>query len=112
MRDLAPQSHEAAVFAASLLTSAAFRANQTVQRALFHKQRGSCPAHELNPPAGANEEDGMAWTWEVITTLVSNMMKSTPQGFLGVGLIFIYLVWMVSMATRRIAENLKEDHHH
>lgn len=54
----------------------------------------------------------MAWTWEVITTLVSNMLHSTPQGFLGVGLIFIYLVWMVSMATRRIAENLKDDHHH
>lgn len=53
----------------------------------------------------------MAWTWEVISNLVSNMFKSTPQGTLGVSLIFIYMVWMVSMAAKRICQNLKDDHH-
>ena len=45
----------------------------------------------------------------VIFELVNNMYHSTPQGFLGVSLIFAYLVLIVAVAMMRIAQNA--DHH-
>ncbi|XPV77236.1 MAG: hypothetical protein ACNI27_04765 [Desulfovibrio sp.] len=47
----------------------------------------------------------------MVAELISNAMHSTPQGFVGVSLIFIYLVWMVTMAVRRMKEAREHDHH-
>ncbi|MDR2893634.1 MAG: hypothetical protein LBV80_11255 [Deltaproteobacteria bacterium] len=39
----------------------------------------------------------------MIAELMNNVMHSTPQGFLGVGLILFYFVLIVSAAAMRIA---------
>lgn len=45
----------------------------------------------------------------MVAELFENMMHSTPQGFVGVSLIFIYFVIIVSTAFYRIK---KGDHLH
>ncbi len=46
---------------------------------------------------------------ETLTELVTNAMHSTPQGFVGVGLIFGYFVLMMGTIVYRIK---KGDHVH
>lgn len=48
---------------------------------------------------------------ETLHTLVHTAMQSTPQGFLGVGLIFFYMCVIVGTAVYRICENLHDEHH-
>ena len=43
--------------------------------------------------------------------LFHNMMSSSTQGFVGVSLIFIYLVWIVTTALVRIKEGKQHGHH-
>lgn len=52
------------------------------------------------------------YVYNSIGELVPAMAASTPQAYLGVGLIGFYFVWMVGMATYRIIQNLKDEHHH
>jgi hypothetical protein len=52
------------------------------------------------------------YVYNSIGELVPAMAASSPQAYLGVGLIGFYLVWMVGMATYRIVQNFKDDHHH
>ena len=40
----------------------------------------------------------------MVEQLIANMMQSTTQGFIGVGLIFGYLLLIVFTALKRIAE--------
>ncbi len=47
----------------------------------------------------------------MVTELFENMMHSTPQGFVGVGLIFFYFVVIVSAAFYRIKKGEHLDHH-
>ncbi|MDD4730696.1 MAG: hypothetical protein PHX58_02045 [Desulfovibrio sp.] len=47
----------------------------------------------------------------MIGELIHGMAQSTTQGFIGVSLIFIYLVWIVSIAMIRIKETKQEEHH-
>lgn len=44
-----------------------------------------------------------------ISELVGNMLHSTPQGFVGVGLIFIYFAIMMAAVAMRIH---RSDHMH
>ena len=46
----------------------------------------------------------------MITELINNAMHSTPQGFLGVGLIFFYFVLIVGAAAMRIMKAEHMDH--
>ena len=43
--------------------------------------------------------------------LFEGMMHSTPQGFVGVGLIFIYFVVIFSTAIYRVKKGDHLDHH-
>ncbi|GFM37111.1 hypothetical protein [Desulfovibrio psychrotolerans] len=47
----------------------------------------------------------------MLAELFDNMMHSTPQGFVGVSLIFIYFVFIVSAAFYRIKKGEHLDHH-
>ncbi|WP_202593879.1 hypothetical protein [Desulfohalovibrio reitneri] len=49
---------------------------------------------------------------DTIFKLVTDMTHSTLPGTIGVSLIFIYLVWMVTMAGIRIHNNIKNEHDH
>ena len=46
----------------------------------------------------------------MIAELLDNVMHSTPQGFLGVGLIFFYFVLIVGAAAMRIIKAEHMDH--
>lgn len=48
---------------------------------------------------------------EWISELISGMMHSTPQGFVGVGLIFIYFVIILAAAGMRIRRGEHLSHH-
>ncbi len=48
----------------------------------------------------------------MFSELVNNAMHSTPQGFLGVGLIFFYFVLIVLAALYRIKKGEHLEHHH
>jgi hypothetical protein len=43
--------------------------------------------------------------------LLKDMAHSTPQGTVGVSLIFIYLAWIITVAFIRIQQGKKEGHH-
>jgi hypothetical protein len=43
--------------------------------------------------------------------LLTDMAHSTPQGTVGVSLIFIYLAWIITVAFIRIQQGKKEGHH-
>ena len=47
----------------------------------------------------------------IIHQLIDNALHSTPQGYLGVSLIFIYMAIIVGTAVYRIYQNVKHDHH-
>lgn len=47
----------------------------------------------------------------MLAELWSNMMHSTPQGFVGVGLIGVYFVVIVSVALYRVKKGDHLDHH-
>lgn len=47
----------------------------------------------------------------MIGELITNMGHSTTEGFVGVSLIGIYLVWIVVMALCRIQQGKSEGHH-
>ena len=47
----------------------------------------------------------------MIGELFHGMTESTPQGMVGVSLIFIYLAWIVTIALYRIKQGKQEDHH-
>ncbi|UZP69039.1 hypothetical protein N1030_08750 [Desulfovibrio mangrovi] len=47
----------------------------------------------------------------MVAELFANMMHSTPQGMVGVSLIFIYFVIIVSTAFYRIKKGEHLDHH-
>lgn len=46
----------------------------------------------------------------MLAELLKDMAASTPQGFVGVSLIFIYLVWILTTAFIRIHQT-KNEHH-
>ncbi|EGJ48716.1 hypothetical protein V6C53_14160 [Desulfocurvibacter africanus] len=46
-----------------------------------------------------------------ISELIENAMHSTTAGFVGVGLIFIYMAVIVGTALVRIYQNTQEEHH-
>lgn len=48
---------------------------------------------------------------EWISELISGMMSATPQGFVGVGLIFIYFVIILASAAMRIRRGEHLSHH-
>ena len=48
----------------------------------------------------------------MIGELIHGMAQSTTQGFAGVSLIFVYLVWMVTIGLLRVREAYQHDHHH
>lgn len=47
----------------------------------------------------------------MIGELLHGMMESSTAGAVGVGLIFIYLGWILYMGTIRVKEAMDEDHH-
>lgn len=53
--------------------------------------------------------EGFSTIGSWIAELVDGMMHSTPQGFVGVGLIFIYFIIMMSAVVMRIRRG---DHVH
>lgn len=53
----------------------------------------------------------MAWTFEVLSELIHNMLHSTLAGTVGVSLIFVYMAWIVAMALYRINQSCNEGHH-
>lgn len=48
---------------------------------------------------------------DLVKELIANMGHSTPQGFLGVPAIYIYMAIIVAVAFYRIHQFSKEDHH-
>ena len=57
------------------------------------------PEHSPEGPSRLFEEHSMG---EFITTLVTSAMHSTPQGFVGVGCIFIYFIVMICAIIYRV----------
>ena len=47
----------------------------------------------------------------MLSELFADMMKSTPQGFVGVGLIAVYFVIILGTAVTRIVKADHMDHH-
>ena len=47
----------------------------------------------------------------MLSELIHSALHSTPQGYLGVGLIFFYMCLIVGTAVVRIKQNIEEDHH-
>lgn len=50
--------------------------------------------------------------WEMMKELYANAMHSTPAGFVGAPLIFIYFSWIMYRAVKQIRTFIAEDTHH
>lgn len=55
--------------------------------------------------------EGLSTIGSWISELISNMMGSTPQGFVGVGLIFVYFAIMMAAIAMRIKRGDHVSHH-
>lgn len=47
---------------------------------------------------------------DILGTLIESALDTSAQAHVGVSLIYIYFVFIVTVAIFRIGQNLKEDH--